>query len=142
MEVNEAFNLLNIGRLDKSMIIRKLRQLAKAYDAETSVKVIGSSLTDVFFQLFENHIKIFDKCARCAVLRDTDKIIVFSDVYEENENIRRFVSKLSNDFDIRVFNIGYAKRSYKDGFLPPNANDFHSNGYKILYRGVISGVVF
>lgn len=56
MEVNEAFNLLNIGRLDKRMIIRKLRQLAKAYDAETSVKVIGSSLTDVFFQLFENHL--------------------------------------------------------------------------------------
>jgi len=30
MDADEAFNLLNIGRLDKRMIIRKLRQLAKA----------------------------------------------------------------------------------------------------------------
>jgi hypothetical protein len=142
-----AFESLDIGnKLSRRLVTRKCKEVAKALGIDVSARKIGTSASDVLFQLFNdnNFLRhLFNKTIRAGQLNHSESIIIFSDVYHTNPNHLRAVIEQCSNAGVHV--TSFEKRFpciyEKGGFTPPTNVKYMYTGYSYIYRGILSGII-
>ena len=137
-----AFEALGASeRVDKRLVMKKCRTVWKIHGID------GQCLGKVDWllsRLFKStNLDLFSKSVRVVQQRESDKICIFSDVYNVNSHSLDEFARLTTagGLETRVFEIEYPYVNFDDGYVPPKRFKPINNGYARFYRGKLSGVV-
>jgi hypothetical protein len=137
---HEAFGSLSAGAiLDKRLVTRKCKQLAATHGVHLGP---GGTAESVLYN-FHRHFALFGKSVRAVQQQGSDKICIFSDVYNASPNvIRLFALKCAAaGFEIFEFEKDYPSLEFATRYQPPNHTKMLYAGYKEFYRGKLIGIV-
>lgn len=141
-----AFEALGAGeRVDKRLVAKKCGRIWKILNVpERRQGSVDWLLTCLFRDAatYTCRAPLFTKSVHVAQQRGSDKICIYSDVYDvrpaELDEFARTCT--ASGLETHVFEIDYPGLPFNHGYVPPGLSDFNT-GYAQLYRGKLSGVV-
>lgn len=139
----QAFaTLMAANRLDKRLITRKCKQIAAIYDVLPTR--LGGTAENVVFAVFkQGPLKLFTKSVRVVQQAETDRIFIFSDVYDVNVDALNSFALKCNEAGLEVFAFewDYPGDKFHKGNYHPPAKSMMATGYWQIYRGKLAGFV-
>lgn len=84
-----------------------------------------------------------DKSVKFANVEDSDKVIIFSDVYPDNQKSMKNMIQYIQERGVNIlpFYKIYQKLTFKDKYKLPDSYNIMYNGYEGFYRGNLVGFI-